>query len=179
LTYVGSGVSDIQEDPTFSGTKSGCELDDNILKLSYAGGFDEVASVDAIMEWDSIGSAATNSGTYTFAAGFDFTTVQNIRLTSHIKAEAENTFATVDSEDPWDSLEDMDGTTGAPIDAQVWIRTTDDDPGGSPTWGDWILLHSAEVNCRAVGQIKLLLSTSDSAYNILVSELRIFAAKVS
>jgi hypothetical protein len=100
-------------------------------------------------------------------------------LTSHIKAEAVNLYDTVDGEDLIDSTEDFDGTTGAPIDASIWGRLTDDDPTGSPTWGAFMRIDSAEIYARAVGQLQCRLTSDDPTYNIQVLELRLLAEEVA
>ena len=40
-----------------------------------------------------------------------------------------------------DSWPDWDGTTGAQCDVDVQVRVTQDDPAGSPSWGDWRRHH--------------------------------------
>ncbi|MGZ8360705.1 MAG: hypothetical protein ACXWUX_09315 [Allosphingosinicella sp.] len=100
-------------------------------------------------------------------------------MTSHIKAEAVNLFDTVDGEDDIDSTEDSDGTTGAPIDASLWSKLTDDDPAGSLTWGAFMRFDSAEIYARAVGQLECRLTSDDPTYNIQVLELRLFAEEVA
>jgi len=55
---------------------------------------------------------------------------------------------------------------------RVEVRSTDDDPGGSPTWSAWDRLDSAEFEARGF-DFRALLSTEDPAFNIQVSDLGI------
>jgi hypothetical protein len=175
LTFV--TVDDLVEDPGFAGAKTNCEVASGALQLA-AGDFDAVADVDSLADWDSAGSTVVPAGTYAFAAGLDFGTVRRVRLTSHLKAEAVNLYDTVDGEDLLDSPEDFDGTTGAPIDASVWGRLTDDDPAGSPSWGPFMRIDAVEIDARAVGQLQCRLTSDDPTYNIQVLELRLAAEEV-
>lgn len=175
LTFVTE--ASIQEDPTFSGTKIGCEVVDDNLQL-IAGDFDSSLSVDAEPDWDLTGSFVLGSGTYEFALGMDFGSVKSVRLTLHIKVEAENLVDEIDGDDLWDSLNDVDGVSGAPVDAQVYGKITDDDPAGTPTWSDFIKMDSIEVNCRAVGELECRMTTTNSNFNIHVSELRLIAERL-
>jgi hypothetical protein len=97
---------------------------------------------------------------------------------SHLKAEAVNLYDRIDGEDLIDSPEDFDGTSGAPIDASVWGRLTDDDPTGTPSWGPPMRIDSVEIDARAVGQLQCRLTSADPTYNIQVPELRLAAEEV-
>jgi hypothetical protein len=173
-----ASVSDRIEDPGFSGTKTNCEMASGALQLS-TGNFDAVADVDSLADWDSAGSVVVPSGTYAFAGGLDFTTVKHIRLTSHLKTQAVNLYDMIDGEDDIDSPSDFDGTSGAPVDASVWGKLTDDDPAGSPTWGEFMRIDACEINARAVGQLECRLTSDDPTYNIQVLELRLAAEQVT
>jgi hypothetical protein len=175
LTFVTE--ASIQEDPTFSGTKTDCEVVDDKLQL-IAGNFDDSPSVDAEPNWDLTGAYVLGSGIYEFAAGMDFGSVKSVRLTLHISVEAENLVDEIDGNDLWDSLNDIDGVSGAPVDAQVFGKITDDDPSGSPTWSDFIKIDSVEVNCRAVGELECRMTTTNSNFNIHVIELRLIAERL-
>jgi putative tail protein len=171
-------LDDLQEDPTFAGSKTDCEVVSGALQLS-SGNFDAVTDVDALADWDSAGAAVFAAGTYGFAAGLDFGAVERVRLTSHLKTQAVNLYADIDGEDAIDSLSDFDGVTGAPIDAALWGKLTDDDPAGSPSWGPFMRIDSAEISARAVGQLECRLETDDPTYNIQVLELRLTAEQVA
>ena len=173
-----ASVDDLQEDPTFSGTKTNCEVVDDGLMLSGSD-WDSVPDVDALPEWDIAGGNAA-VGLYEFAAGLDLTTVTRARITSHVKLEAVNEFDYWDSKigniDTWP---DVDGTLGASVDAQVYGKLTDDDPAGTPTWSAFTRVDSLEINARAIGELECRLTCADPAFNLWLTELRLSADGVS
>ena len=175
LPFVTEGS--IQEDPTFPGVKTQCEVVSSKLQLT-AGDFDSVPDVDNLPDWDLAGAYVVGNGTYKFASGFDFGTVKSVRLTVTLTMAAVNLVDEIDGADLWDSQEDVDGVSGAPVDAVVYGKITDDDPGGSPTWSDFIRLDATDVRCRAVGQIECRMTTTSSVFNIQVSQLRIIAERL-
>jgi hypothetical protein len=151
---------------------------DGALQLT-SGSFDTVADVDSIGDWDAAGAGVETTGLYALGAGLDFTTVHRVRLTSHLKTQAVNVYDSIDGDDDIDSPSDVDGTTGAPVDASLWGRLTDDDPAGAPTWGEFMRIDSAEITARAVGQLECRLTSDDPTYNIQVLELRLVAEVVA
>lgn len=153
LAYA--NVSTVTEDPSFSGTHSNTVVDSGVLSIGTSGLY----------------------GTYGFAAGFDLGTLTRIRLTSDIEAVSVASADLIDSRlNNIDDWLDIDGSTGASAytDAQVWARSTDDDPAGSPVWTDWQRLDSAEFYARGF-DLEARLSTEDSAYNVNVTGLAVRA----
>lgn len=69
-----------------------------------------------------------------------------------------------------DEWQDFDGNAAASADARVYVRETNDDPAGSPSWSAWNRLDVAEFNARAF-QFQARLTSADVAYNIHVSAL--------
>lgn len=177
-----ANVATLQADPNFSGTNSSTVADTArspaALQLAGTGSFDGIADVDAIDNLDAYGGIAS-SGTYTFGSGADLGSVQNVRLESTVKAVVANVLQRIDNRstliDDWD---DFDGSGGADGDAQVWVRATDDDPSGSPTWGAWERLDVGEYEARGF-EFQARLSSADPAYNVFVEELRVSADQIS
>jgi hypothetical protein len=152
----------IQEDNTFPGSHSDTQVVTSTLRLT------EPSSV------------VSPSGTYTFSAGFDFTTVKRARITGQIEAVVFNAFDLIDSRtDDIDSWTDFDGATGIGSSADVWLeaRKTDDNPAGSPTWTAWERLDASEVTCRGM-QFRLQMRSFDPTINILVDVLRVKSDEV-
>lgn len=172
-----AAVSSLDEAPAFSGTHSGTLVDAGILKLAAAGLFDDIPDLDAVADLDSYGGIIT-TGTYTFAAGFDLTTVKRVRLTTRVSLISVNVLDLIDDRvsniDDW---EDFDGTNQAQGDCKVYVRHTDDNPAGSPTWTAWERLDSAEFQARGF-QFKAVLSSTDAAINVHVSELGVDVEEV-
>ncbi len=167
-----ANVTTAIEETVFSGTHINTTAVGGVLKLGSTSPFDDWASVDAIVDWDSEGGVST-IGTYEHAAGIDLTTVQNVRLTTDINVVISNVLDLLDSRtgdvDDWD---DWDGDNSGSGDARVQERHTDDDPAGTPTWTEWNYLESAEFNARGF-DFRTLLTTDDEAFNVNISKLQI------
>lgn len=174
-----ANVDTVTEDPVFTGTKTNVVLDGNFLKLAGVGLFDDIADLDLLTEDIDSAGGIEASGTYEFAAGFDLTTVQRVRLTSQVTASSVNVLDLVDNRSAnMDAWEDFDGDTQAVADCRVQVRHTDDDPAGSPvTWSAWEDLDSAEFEARGF-EFKALLSSTDPAFNIYVTELAVVAEDI-
>ncbi|AWM37013.1 MraY-like glycosyltransferase [Gemmata obscuriglobus] len=153
--YALSIVATVTEDPGFTGTKTNCAASSGKLTLTDP----------------------TLPGTYLFHAPMDLGSVQRVRLTAHLLATVINPSDLIDSRtadiDDW---EDFDGTDAAAADAVAFVRTTQTDPAGSPTWTAWNRLHSGEFVARGF-QFKLELTSYDPAYTIEISELNVKAAQ--
>lgn len=156
-----ANITSISEHSTFSGTHDNTTVVSNTLRL------------------DEVGGVVEESGTYTFAGGIDLGMVTRVRLSTEITAIVIDNTDLIDSRtgniDDW---EDWDGSASAAADAVVYVRETDDDPSGSPTWSDWQRLDVAEYRARAF-QFQCRLSTIDPAYNIHVSVLTVNADEVA
>jgi hypothetical protein len=177
-----ANITTISEDPGFSGTHDDTVGLGGVLKLGITGGslVDAWAGVDAIANIDYEGGASTASrGIYTFAAGIDRGSVQRSRLTAVLSAL---TVSVDDAMDSWagnlDNRESFDGADSGSADALVYVRQTDDDPAGSPAWGPYQRLDSAEFSARAF-QFQARLKASDPAYNIEISGLDIVADQLA
>jgi hypothetical protein len=128
-----------------------------------------------------IDQAASNlTGTYTFQSGIDHATVKRFRLTTLIKAFIVNNTSNIDDRtaliDTWEDFDNTSNATG--VDAIVYVRTTDDDPAGSPTWTDYQRIDSGEFYARAMS-FKIYLSSVSADYNINITELIMKAEEIS
>ena len=75
--------------------------------------------------------------------------------------------------DSWpdvDAREDWDGGIVDATNASLKIRTTDDDPSGSPSWNPWTVCANGTFQGRAF-QFKTDLTSSNTNQNILVDQL--------
>lgn len=61
----------------------------------------------------------------------------------------------------------------------IYGKLTDDNPAGTPTWGPFTRIDSAEITARAVGQMECRLTTDDRAFNLWLTELRVKAEEVA
>jgi len=69
-----------------------------------------------------------------------------------------------------DTWTDIDGDSVDQVDALMYVRTTKDNPGGTPTWGTWNEMTNALIRGRGL-QFKIIATTENVAQNIAISEL--------
>jgi hypothetical protein len=173
-----ANVTSVQEDAGFTGTKTNVLASAGVLKLDTEGNWDSAASVDAIPNVDAMGLVKA-SGTYLFAGGMDLGVVKPIRLSAHVLASVA-AFGTqwdqrVSMLDSWGAIDDV---FGGEADAWVETRSTNDNPGGTPTWSAWRRLDSGEFNARGF-QFRAQLRSFQPEFNIEVTQLRVAADEVA
>jgi hypothetical protein len=145
------------EDPTFTGSKTHCAVSASKLKLT----------------------AGQATGSYAFSSTMDLGSVKRVRVTTDLAVQVVNNTDTWDSSELCDSTDLWDGAvTGNEADAIVWVRKTNDDPAGAPTWGEWNRLDSAEYAGRGF-QFRLDLRAYDTNYGIEISELAVVAEEAT
>lgn len=170
-------VLTLTEDTTFTGVKSGTVVSAGALSLDASAQVDSWADVDAVVNIDAEGGILP-TGSYTFAAGMDFGAVKAVRLRSEIELSIADLTTTIDARpgdvDDWLSF---DGADGAEVDVVVEVRSTPDNPAGSPVWSGWGRVDSAEVSARGI-QARAILTTADPNFNPVVSKLRLIAEEV-
>lgn len=151
------GVATQREDQLatpFSGTKTDTTYD---------------SSYDALI----LTSAGITAGTgeYAFASTLDLEDVYSLDLERVLVARGFYPSDTIDDRtaniDTWD---DFDGGVVDLVNAEVYVRKTDDDPSGTPTYSAWQPLVSGLLKARAF-QFKAVLTTADPAQNIQVDRL--------
>ena len=172
-------VSTLTENPTFSGAKLFCYVrPDNTLAISGLGFF---SAIPLLSDEPSVAyyGGLWAVGYYDFSGGVDLASVRRVRITSHLKATIFDPYDRIGSRtqniSTWDYFSALTGTSKA--DAKVFIRTTKDDPSGTPTWSEYSELHSGEYEIRAF-QTQAVLRTYDLYHNIAVSELSISTDEV-
>ena len=165
------GISLIQtltEDAGFTGTHSNTLRNgDGILALEGDSLWDALSgNVDDLTGlFDGLTGVKT-TGTYTFATTVDLGAVYTVRLTPSI------TTAVLDFVNSWDQLpglvDDLDGlwdslSPAVNVGVSVEVRTTEDDPSGSPTWIDWRTLIVGDYKARGIQARIILTSDVDTA----------------
>jgi predicted phage tail protein len=132
---------------------------------------DSVADFDAITVMDFLGDIKS-LGTYTFLDTLDLgLTLDAVELQRRFVTRAFLPADTVDSRTALiDTWSDIDGGAVNNVNAELYVRSTNDDPSGSPTYGNWIPFNSGTFKGRAF-QFKAELSSSKIDENILVDEL--------
>ena len=149
------------EDPSFPGTKTNLTVDTSDQELELA--------LD--------GSVRHLSGEYQFSGNpYTLTHVGSLRLESTLKARAyfPGTNLIDDILVNIDEVTDFDGPTPEKCDVKLYVRTTTDDPSGSPTWTSWRHFNNADIKCRAF-ELKAEFENESDKSQISVEELRVKA----
>ena len=145
------GQTDTQtEDPTFSGTLSNTVVDSSALLIDDT-------------------SAANPTGEYLFSNYIDTSSTRQARVTGF------RTFSRVYDDttllwddipgnwdtwpDNWDTWTDEDANFGD-VGVTIYVSATQDDPAGTPTWGDYVLANGGSILGRAFRFKAVLTSTS-------------------
>lgn len=164
-----------QEDPPFSGNTSGlfyfADYDGLILDsgqliddLATDGDFDALSVLDAI-------GGVNPLGEYEFGSSWDMGAVYDVNLRRRFVTRPIVPAALWDDKvqliDEWPLIDEDNIDT---VNAALYVRTTADDPAGTPTWGDWN--EFANVISRGRGfQFKVRATSTDPDTNIVIDEL--------
>ena len=144
----------IREQTAFSGTKTNTSVSANQLTLT---------------------NPATNaSGSYNFASVLDLGSTFSLKIKSHIINTSANVSDLFDDIPDLDARVNFDGAAAEKVNATLLVRTTTDDPTGSPTFGSFNKFQSGVFRARAF-DFKAELDTEDTNENILVQELGVDA----
>tara|TARA_Y100000593_G_scaffold95068_1_gene199110 strand:+ start:1836 stop:5111 length:3276 start_codon:yes stop_codon:yes gene_type:complete len=144
-----------QISPTpFTGSKTNTEYD---------------SDTDAL-QLTSSGGNVNSSGSYQFADTLDLGGVFALDVKRYFVARGNRPSDTIDSWPDVDARSDWDGLIIDNVNASLSIRTTDDNPSSSPTWGSWVILKNGTFSGRAF-QFKTDMTSADTTENILVDRL--------
>ena len=148
------------EDPTFPGNKTNLTVD----------------GVEQELELAANGAVLHTSGVYEFNGNpYTLSKVGSLRLESTLRARSFFPGTNlIDNAPDFDAITDFDGTTPTDCDVKLYVRTTEDDPSGSPTWTSWRHFNNAEIKCRAF-ELKAEFETGSSDEQIAVDQLRVKA----
>lgn len=170
--YALNRVQTIEEHPDFSGTLTRMLYvpEEDAITLASEILMDEVLDVDGLGSFDFFGDIAGN-GEYNFEESMDLGGVWPYKVRVHVDLETYDTGNYIDQRldlcDDWDF---WDGESINALDAQVYMRTTEDDPAGTPTWSEWRKIVNAEY--RAWGaEFKIICATDQPNHNLYIREL--------
>lgn len=158
--------------PPFQGSKTTVFYSEeyDALTLDGTGTIDSIADFDAITSFDILGDVAS-SGTYQFNSTLDLGSAYSLDLKRFFVTRAYFPSDLIDSRtgevDNWD---DWDGAAAAGVNAKLYLRSTSDDPSGTPTWSSWQEFVNGTFKGRGF-QFKSELTSNDIAQNILIDEL--------
>ena len=120
-------------------------------------------------------NATETSGEYAFANSVDLTQPYDVNLRKTLKASSFILNSLFDDRtdliDTWGYIDGVGGVTeAAKCNAAVYVRSTNDDPSGSPTWSAYKEFSNVLITGRAF-QFKAILTSGDTNQNIAISEL--------
>jgi hypothetical protein len=146
------------EHAAFTGTKTNMVLNGSVLQLT----------------------AGSTSGSYAFStsggASIDLKQVISCRITANIKAVVYRSDVLFDSGTGLfdDGLGLFDGADITGVGLELQVRSTNDDPAGTPTWSPWRKFFVGDYLARAF-QFQLIVTSDDASKNVDISELSVTA----
>ena len=145
--------------PNFTGSKTNTVYDSSLDALKLA----------------ITNNAVSTTGEYVFANSVDLTQPYDVNLKKVLEASSFNLNNLwddrVDLIDDWGYIDQVGGLTEATkCNAAVYVRSTNDDPSGSPTWSAYKEFSNVLITGRAF-QFKAILTSNDTNQNIAVTKL--------
>jgi len=169
-------VETITESPTFAGIKTDMEYVPTYEGLALKAAFtiDEILEdIDDVPNLDFAGGVAPE-GYYEFANYCDLGEVYSARFTANILSEAVDVSDTIDQRiDEVDDWQDIDGDYLDDVNAELFLRTTLDDPSSpSAVWSEWKRFLTADYSARGI-QFKLKATSAGKSHNIIIKGLSV------
>lgn len=168
-------VANSTQETAFAGVKTNMIVVSNTLQLSGVGLFDDAPGLfdDTAGNFDAAGGIQTG-GEYFFDNPIDVGRVVRSRVTADVEAiifEASTFFD--DRQGLFDDTPgNFDGGDEDVISVELFVRTTDDDPFGSPVFTDFRRFISGDYVARGY-DFKLVVKSKNSAFNISISTLQV------
>lgn len=169
-------VSSIAEDSTgFTGTANGLYYSTERGGLTIDGGtlFDTLApdnNFDALGTLDSLGGVSP-SGEYLFAASVDLGAVYDANFTRRLAVLPFNVALLFDDNlGDLDTWGDLDGVDVADTNVLLYVRSTPDDPSGTPTWGEWRIYTNNMLRGRGF-QFKATAFSEQISQNTIINQV--------
>lgn len=158
--------------PPFQGNRLNVFYSDEFdaLTLDGTATLDAMPDVDAITTFDVLGDVL-GSGSYTFANTLDLGNTFSLDLSRYFVTRGYYPSDLVDSRNNTvDDWPDWDGAITDHVNARLMLRSTTDNPSGSPTWGVWQEFVNGTFRGRAF-QFRADLTSGSVDQNILIDEL--------
>lgn len=163
------------ETPPFSGNTTGMFYSADQSGIIISGGI-EVDSMATDGNWDGLVSidavgGINASGSYEFGSTLDLGGVYDINLRRILGIAPFVPGELIDDKtaniDDWTGIDDL-----APddVNAALYVRSTADDPSGTPTWGEWQEFANAIVRGRGF-QFQVVATSADPSHNISIETL--------
>jgi predicted phage tail protein len=116
--------------------------------------------------------ATALTGTYVYKDTLDLTQVYDINLRRRIISYPVSTSINFDSVTGLfdDQPGNFDGSDLDQVNCVTYVRTTNDNPAGTPTWGPWNEFVNAVVRARAI-QVRVIGATESNLVGLAISDL--------
>jgi predicted phage tail protein len=116
--------------------------------------------------------ATALTGTYVYKDTLDLTQVYDINLRRRIISYPVSTSINFDSVTGLfdDQPGNFDGSDLDQVNCVTYVRTTNDNPAGTPTWGPWNEFVNAVVRARAI-QVRVIGTTQSNLVGLAISDL--------
>lgn len=165
-------VQTYTESPNFTGTfsQSFNSVTEGGITLSGKGLIDSISDFDAVTNLDFFGGVQS-TGNYIFANTLDMGAVYDVELLANLQMKS------INPDDFWDSRSelidvwnDIDADDLSETNAELYVRSTDDNPGGSPTYGTWEPFANSTKRGRGF-QFKVEMETGNESQDPVVETL--------
>jgi predicted phage tail protein len=161
--------------PPFQGVATDMFYDTTEVGLALAGAtlVDDLATND---DWDGLAlidyaGGSKSSGSYEYTNTLDLGARFDLNLRRILKTRAFQPGDLIDyrsgNVDDW---QDIDAANIGNVNAETYVRATDNNPSASPTWSAWQPFVNGITRGRGF-QFKVLASTADPSQNIVLEEL--------
>jgi hypothetical protein len=173
--FLVKAYAEDQEVPPFSGNVTGMYYDPTVDGLVIDSGqlIDDMATdgdFDALASIDGVGGVSP-AGEYEFGSSWDMGSVFDVNIRRRFVTRPllpsqlfdDNTLLI----DEWPEIDEDNLDV---VNAEMYVRTTNDDPAGTPVYGDWNQFANAIVRGRGF-QFKTIATSNDPSVNILIDEL--------
>lgn len=175
----GNAVATTTEHPLFAGNKTAMAVGSfapspsgTALMLDSALTIDEMLT--PIDSWGFLGAlgGVAETGIYLFDGAVDLGAVFTSRLTATLETYGFDASDLIDSRASVDSWASVDGGSITDVAAVLQVRSTDDDPAGTPAWGDWSPFVTGDWTARAF-EFRVLASRGELTHNIAIAGLQV------
>jgi predicted phage tail protein len=165
-------VQTFTESPNFTGTfsQSFNSVTEGGITLSGKGLIDEITDFDAVTNLDFFGGVQS-TGNYIFANTLDLGAKFDVELLANLQMKS------INPDDFWDSRtnlidtwNDIDADDLSETNAELYVRATNDDPSGSPTYGTWEPFANSTKRGRGF-QFKVEMETENDTQDPVVETL--------
>jgi len=166
-------VETVTESPAFNGAKTDVAYDAERggIKLTPSSLVSEWALLSTIGNLSSIGGIVA-TGEYLFDGSVDLGTVQTSRLSVNIEVLSFDANDLISFRGLISTWGLVSGGNLSDVGVTVYIRTTNDDPLGSPVWSAWQQFFVGDWTARAY-QFKVILFSGDINHNVIVKTLSV------